>query len=242
MTVSKKIEQTIEHIPNGKAFSIMDLGFPDETWEAVRVKLGRMVAKGQLSKAGKGRYYKAEKSIFGAVPLTHEEYVKDLLYDETGNIRGYLTGYSIWNIMGLTSQIPGIIEIGINGRKGNLKRGMIGVRFIPQPNKITSGNIPLLQILDSLKFLNKIPDALPEQSFLRIKGIVADLSRHDQEMLISLAEKYPPRVRAIIGVIMDEIGMSDKVAGLYHSLNPLTKYNLGIGKSIIVDPEKWHIL
>ena len=242
MTISKQIEQTIERIPYGKAFTIADLGFPAETWEAVRLKLLRMVGQGKLNKAGKGRYFKAETSIFGDVPLSTEELVKDILYNEGGEIQGYLTGYSIWNAMGLTTQIPGVIEIGINGRKGNLKRGLMKVRFIPQSNPITKENVHLLQILDAIKFSKRIPDAMPGESLKRIKAFIANLSSGEQRELITLAEKYPPRVRALIGAIMEEFGLSGEVTGLFKSLNPLTTYKFGVGKPCIANPEKWHIL
>lgn len=108
MTISKKIEDRINLIADGTVFSIEDLGLPNDWWENIRVKLSRMVGKGLIQKLSKGRFYKPKKSVFGMLKPNLQEIVKDLIYDKNGKSTGYLTGYSVWNDMGLTTQIASI--------------------------------------------------------------------------------------------------------------------------------------
>jgi len=73
--------------------------------------------------------------------------VKDLL-EQNGKITGYLTGFSVYSQLGLTTQLSSIIQIGTNDVRKNITRGMYKIRFIKQPNKITKENVFMLCILD----------------------------------------------------------------------------------------------
>lgn len=116
MTVAQQIENRVNLIGDGTVFSIEDLGLPAEWWENIRVKLSRMVGKGLIQKLSKGRFYKPKKSVFGTLKPNLQEIVKDLIYDKDGKPIGYLTGYSIWNDMGLTTQVASVIMLGTNKR------------------------------------------------------------------------------------------------------------------------------
>lgn len=240
MLTSRLIEKRIEKIEPTKVFTIEDLDFPHEWWENVRVKLGRMVKQGLIDKVGRGKYYKPKLSVFGALGPDQSEIVKDLLYDN-GKISGYLTGYSIWGQMGLTSQIANIIVVGTSRRRDPMKRGIYKVRFIIQPNRITIENIPLLQILDSLKLIKQIPDTTIDKS---VEVLIHHISKLDEiklNILVKTALKYPPRVRALLGAILDTIG-NDKLAfNLKNSLNPTTTYAIGVSPSLLKDLQNWNI-
>lgn len=240
MSTSRLIEKRIEKIEPTKVFTIEDLDFPHEWWENVRVKLGRMVKQGLIDKVGRGKYYKPKLSVFGAIGPDQSEIVKDLLYDN-GKISGYLTGYSIWGQMGLTSQISNIIVVGTSRRRDPMKRGIYKVRFIIQPNRITIENIHLLQILDSLKLIKQIPDTTIDKS---VEVLIHHISKLDEiklNMLVKTALKYPPRVRALLGAILDTIG-NDKLAfNLKNSLNPTTTYAIGVSPSLLKNLQNWNI-
>jgi len=80
------------------------------------------VKSGKLSKLSKGKYYKPENSSFGNLQPKQAEIVKDLLEDG-GKIVGYLTGYSIYNQLVLTTQVSNTIQIGKNQLRPAFKRG-----------------------------------------------------------------------------------------------------------------------
>lgn len=242
MTISKKIEDRINLIADGTVFSIEDLGLPNDWWENIRVKLSRMVAKEIIHKLSKGRFYKPKRTVLGMLKPNLQEIVKDLIYDKNGKSTGYLTGYSVWNDMGLTTQIASIIMIGSNKRRNPTKRGMYAIKFVFQPIAITKENIPLLQILDTIKYIKNIPDTNVAQSILTLKSLICKLQEDEIKKLLKLSAKYPPRVKAMLGAILDDVGYENITSYLNLSLNPGTKYRFGLEKSNgLLNKEKWNI-
>src|SRR5690606_15909855 len=104
-----------------------------------------------------GKFYKPEVSIFGELQPEQAQVVKDLL-ESNGKVTGYLTGFSIFSQLGLTTQISNVIQIGRNDIRPMLTRGRYTISFVKQKNVITKNNIPLLQILDAIRYIKKIPD------------------------------------------------------------------------------------
>lgn len=242
MTAARQIETRVNSIAIDKVFSIADLGFPSDWWENIRVKLSRMAAKGTIKKLRKGRYYRPRKSVFGIVPPPPDAYIKDLLVNNSGKTTGYLTGYAVWNKMGLTTQISNIIEIATNKRRNPMKRGEHTIRFTVQPNRITKTNIPLLQILDAIKSIKNIPDSNTGDSVARIKSLISNIDTFKYRNLVSLAAAYPPRVSALVGAILDEFGHNESAAQARMRLNPSTIYNYGnISEELLPNKSKWNI-
>lgn len=240
MVASQLIENKIAGIEPTKVFTIEDLGFPHDWWENVRVKLGRMARSGLIEKVGRGRYYKPKTSVFGNIGPTPSEIVKDLMYDN-GILSGYITGYTVWNQMGLTSQISNVIIIGTSRRRDSLKRGHCKVRFIMQPNKISPYSIPLLQILDSLKLIKQIPDTTVGNSIRILKKHISELDDKGLSTLVKLSKKYPPRVRAMLGAILESSGKEEYIAELKQSLNPTSTYSIGLNDSSDFNLDNWNI-
>lgn len=199
-----------------------------------------MVQKGILAKVGRGKYYKPKPSIFGNIGPDTSEIVKDLLYDD-GILTGYVTNYTIWNSLGLTTQISNTIVIGTTRRHDPVTRHQYKVRYIAQPNNITMDNIYLLQLLDALKFIKKIPDTTIDISVQKLGDIITKLKTEQFEEIIKLSMKYPPRVRALLGAILEshEINFFEKT--LKSSLNPGTSYRLGIIETSLKNRQNWNI-
>ena len=227
MTAAQQIVKNVESLGTDRVFSIADLGLPAEWWENIRVKLSRMVKSGTLVKIAPGKYYRPRISILGPVPPSTENLIRDILYRD-GNIEGYLTTYSVWDSMGLTTQFSSTVVIGLNYRKDTINRDGRVVQFILQPNRITTETIPLLQILDSIKFIKSIPDTSIANSVERLSEIIRTFDDSQVKLLIELAMKYPPRVRALLGAILDKNGIDAQTSPLHKSLNPLTEYRIGI--------------
>ena len=232
MLQSKAIEQAVNSFRTDYVFTYRDLGLPPESSANVIRKLNRMADKGVIQRLSKGRFYKPKQTIFGKLKPSQEEVVKDLL-EKDGKIIGYLTGISIFGQLGLTTQISNIIEIGVKGKKNNTRRGMYSIRFVQQANLITRNNIPLLQLLDSIKSIKRIPDTTPDSSYNRIKAIVKSLDEKNLDLMIKLAMKYNPMTRAIAGAIIEDLYGEDKARSLRDTLNPITIYKVGLTKTVL---------
>ncbi len=241
MKISEYIASTIDRLPKGYVFTYSDFDAEANKKEAVIKALNRLVESGKITKLSKGKYYKPESTPFGNLQPNQRQVVKDLLED--GNkIIGYLTGYSIYNKLGLTSQVSNIIQIGKNEIRPKFKRERYAISFIKQKNTITKENIPLLQILDAIRYIKKIPDASIEYSCKRLLVILKSLTGKDKSKIVRLALKYPPATRALLGALLDELQQTLLTEQLYKTLNPITKYKISGVNKVLGTTEKWNIV
>ncbi len=240
MKTTEYIAITINRFPKGYVFTYDDFISKVNERQAVIKALNRMAASGKIAKLSKGKYYKPESTPFGDILPSQKQVVKDLL-EENGKPVGYLTGYSIYNKLGLTTQVSNTIQIGKNDIRPNFKRERYTIAFIKQKNTITKESIPLLQILDAIRYIKKIPDSNTRSSCLRFLEIVKGLNEKEISILIRSAMKYPPATRALLGAILDE-NKTTYTDILYNSLNPITKYKLTGASTVLSATEKWNIL
>lgn len=131
----------LDRLPVGYVFTYNDFDVPVSNKEAVIKALNRLVSKGKINKISKGKFYKPEKSVFGELLPAQTQVVKDLL-EENGKIVGYLTGLSVFNTFGLTTQVSNTIQIGKNNVRPSFKRERYSIGFIKQLNLINRENIP----------------------------------------------------------------------------------------------------
>ncbi len=241
MKITDYISFKIDRFPKGYVFTYADFTAEVNQKQAVIKALNRMVTAGKIAKLSKGKYYKPETTPFGNLLPDQTQVVKDLL-EENNRTVGYLTGYSIYNSLGLTTQINNTIQIGKNEIRPSFKRGQYTISFIKQKNTITKENTPLLQILDAIRNIKKIPDTTISKSSKRLSAILKNLSDSEKFTLVRLALKYSPSVRALLGTLLDSIQADDFATPLYNSLNPVTKYKLPGLKIIFPVADKWNIV
>lgn len=234
------ISFTIDRLPKGYVFTYADFITDVNRKEAVIKALNRMVGAGKIAKLSKGRFYKPEISPFGRLQPDQEQVVKDLL-SEVGKITGYLTGYSIFNLLGLTTQVSNTIQIGKNQIRPSFKRERYTISFVRQKNTITKENVPLLQILDTIRLIKKVPDATIESSCKRLLVILDSLSINEKSTVVRLALKYQPGTRALLGALLDEQNANSLSEPLYKSLNPITTYQFTGAEKVLLFAGKWNI-
>jgi hypothetical protein len=241
MKTTEYIGVTIDRLPKGYVFTYDDFTTEVNKKEAVIKALNRMVVSGKIAKLAKGKYYKPEQTVFGTLRPNEFQVVKDLLEDD-GKAIGYLTGYSIYNQLGLTTQVSNIIQIGRNEIRPMLKRERYTIKFIKQKNTITKENIPLLQFLDAIRYIKKIPDSSTSSVCLRLLLLLKKLSDKNLATLVRLSQKYPPATRALLGALLEELGILEFEEQLQKNLNPITKYKLSGVTKVLPSAEKWNII
>lgn len=240
MKTTEYIAESINRLPKGYVFTYADFVTEVNNKEAIIKALNRMAASGKIGKLAKGKFYKPESSSFGKLQPNQNQIVKDLL-ESDGKLIGYLTGYSIYNQLGLTTQISNTIQIGRNEMRPSLKRERYIISFIRQKNTITKDNIPLLQVLDAIRYIKKIPDSNPASACKRLLAIIKELSEKDKKTLARLALKYPPATRAILGALLEATGKKSLTETLYKSLNHFSIYKLSGVDKILIDAGKWNM-
>lgn len=200
--------------------------------------LRSLVMTGKICKAGKGRFYKPKQSIFGTLPPYEEWIVQDYLMDGK-RIIGYMTGQYAYSLLGLSTQISGVYTIGSNTYRRVITRGNVKIRFVLQPNTITRANIPLLQMLDALRFIRRIPACTPDEACATMRATIRKLPATERMLLASLAMKYTDYVRALVGAILDETDTN--TYSLSRSLNPGSTYKIGLTDNDLPNRKKWRI-
>jgi uncharacterized protein YciW len=242
MKIVDNIESQIDKIPNGQVFSYTNFDIEVARKDTIVKTLNNFVAKGKIAKLSKGKFYKPQVTEFGSLLPSSYQIVKDFI-EKDGKLIGYLTGYSVYNELLLTTQIANIIQIGTNQYRRPLKRGNYKISFVLQPNKITKANFRLLQILDAVRFVRSIPATTTDEACKRLIQIFKELTVEEQTKITNLALQYTDYVRALCGAIL-EMNNADKslLALLDKSLNGITTYKLDISSTILPTKTKWRII
>jgi len=225
----------------GYVFTYEDFYSEVDKVDGLTKVLSRLVSDGKIRRLSPGRFYKPVLSEFGELKPETYQVVKDLL-EQNDKIIGYLTGYSAYNKLGLTTQVSSIIQIGVNETKKGIKRGMYRIRFIKQQNKISKENIPQLRILDSVRNIKEIPDTTIDDSCKLLSELIKKMSESEQETLIRLAKKYNPATRALLGAIIEISIGTETAENIYKSLNPSSEYELKISEKVLPNKQKWNIV
>lgn len=241
MKTTEYVSFKIDRLPRGYVFTHEDFNGGVNKREAIIKALNRMASSGKIVKLSKGKYYKPEVTPFGELQPPQKQIVKDLLEDN-GKVTGYLTGYSVFNELGLTTQVSNTIQIGRNWVGPEITRGKYTIRFVRQKNTITVESVPLLQLLDVLRFIKKVPDTTPAQSVKRLQKLISNLSKDDLRTMVRLAQKYPPSTRALLGAIFDDSGITEYAQSLRASLNPITTYKIPDVSKVLPSANSWNIL
>ena len=241
MRTSAEILNIIDKFKEGYVFTYDELGFELKKTNAVIIALNRLIKEDKLRKLSKGKYYKPKLTEFGELKPDTYQVVKDLL-QKNGKVIGYLTGFSVFNSLFLTTQVSNTIQIGCNNEKKAIIRGMYKIRFSKQANRITKDNIPILQILDSIRFIKEIPDTDQNQSCKRFVEILKEFSSEKLNKLNKLVLEYNASTRALTGAIIDMLPTDNNTQTIFESLNPATTYNFSISEHILPTKKKWRIL
>lgn len=234
------IRNTIATFDFGFVFTPSDFPIDPRKQATVNRILNNMVAAGQIRRISKGRFYKPKMTEFGEQKPDTYQVVKDLL-EKNGEIIGYLTGYTVFNELGLTTQVPVVLQIGVVGEKKALRRDYYRITFVKQQNPITKDNIPLLQLLDCLRFFKNIPDSMPDERCRRLLVLLKGLSTKERGTIKRLSLKYTPQATALLGAMLETINPQEDTIEMFNALNPQTFYKLGISKTILPTQTKWNI-
>lgn len=241
MNISKEIRKKIVIFPDDYIFTVSDFEIESQNQSAVVKALNRMVKSGEISKLSKGKFYKPRKTQFGELRPSAYQIAKDYI-ERDGKLIGYITGYSAYNSLGLTTQISSYIQIGTNKSRRTVKRDKYTISFIMQQNTITKKNIEILRILDAIRFIREIPATTPNEACIRLKEIIKALNEEQKETLVKCSLKYTNYVRALCGAMLEDIGYdSNSLDCIRKSLNGVTNYYLPIYESVLPNKQNWRI-
>lgn len=240
MKVSQKIERGIRRIVSGTTFTYGELELEPEEYPAATKAIERLLKKGLINRASTGVFYKPRQTVFGDLKPAEEELLRPYLFDEDKRV-AYITGTALYNKMGLTTQVPKNIKVASRGTRIITRIGNIKVAPIKSYVEVTNENYKLLEILDVLKDFRIIPDLDKKMIIQFLLRKIKDLSDKKKAIMVRIALKYPPRVRAFLGALLDELKINKNLVFLKQSINPLSKYGYGIKKDQLSTIVNWNI-
>lgn len=232
MSIAKNIQNTVEAMPSGQIFGYQELPGYAKSPDAVIKAISRLVADKRLERFSKGKFYVPKRGLLGLRKPSDSELIRSVLYKD-GRLRGYVTGLSLYNQLGLTTQVPRTITLSYNGGRQEKEFGTIRIKTVVTRIPIQEKDVKLLQYLDALKDIKKIMGSDLNLSLKIIRKYILELSEREQGRLLKLAQSYySPQVRALVGLLFTSLKLSVP-SSLYRSLNPTTVYKLKL------DPSKW---
>ncbi len=241
MALAAEIRKRIKQLPEGKTFGYEDLCIAKENYTTAAKALERFRKEGLIKKVSKGVFYKPEQTVFGELKPDYSELLRPYLF-ENGKRVAYETGTSLYNRLGLTTQLAYRVKIASRSKRININSGALKADAVKSYAEVTDNNYEMLGLLDAFKDIKRIPDCPVSRAISRLSAIVKELNERQTELLIKYALNYPPRVRALLGAILEKNGISMKgLEKLKESLNPLTIIKLGINESDLPVKSKWHI-
>ena len=241
MALTIEISKRIKQIPEGKTFGYKNLRIAKEDYSTAAKALERMQKKGLIKKVSKGILYKPVQTVFGELKPDYSEVLRSYLF-ENGKRIAYETGTSLNNRMGLTTQMAFRIKIASRGNRININWGSLKADAVKSYAEVTDSNYEILGVLDAFKDIKRIPDCSVIEAVSRLRAIVKAYNDTKASYLVKYALFYPPRVRALVGAILESNG--SKLAALEklrESLNPLTTFKFGLSEHDLPNRSKWYI-
>jgi predicted transcriptional regulator of viral defense system len=235
--IASYIKNKIDRLEPGKIILFNDLIVPNNQRMAMAKVMSRLVQKGIINRLERGKYYKPRKTVFGILKPSEDEILKALLLKNNG----YLTGTGAFNQLGLTSQVTSTIVLAVQDFRPPKEVGGLKIKFRKTPIKVTDKNKTVLQLLDALRYIKKIPDSTVEEALKGIINQLQKLTSDEKNIMLQSALKYNPAIRALTGAIFELTCPMFSTDKLFRSLNPLSHYKIGISNDILPNKTKWKI-
>ncbi len=241
MSIAATIRNRIKRIPKGKTFGYADLHVAKADYVTTAKALERMQTKGELRKLAKGIFYVPEVSVFGELKPMDSEQLRPYLF-KNGKRIAYETGTSLYNQMGLTTQMAFKIKLACYQKRINLSRGALHVKTVKSYVPVTQENYEFLGILDSIKDIKRIPDCSTPDAIRFLSARLEKINPQQIKKIVRYALAYPPRVRALLGAILENNQQLGQLSTLKESLNPLTRIPLRLSETDLPNQAQWYII
>lgn len=190
---------------------------------AVAQALSRLTRQGNLERLSKGIYYSARKTAFG------KSYPNPGTIHKLASRRKTIfpSGIAAANLLGFTTQIASRGEVATSSL--SLPRKLVGnntVIHTRRPQAWVGLSDTDAALLDFLRGAGRMSELSPEKTIRQTLMLFSQEGR--SERLFKVADSEPPRVRAMLGAIAEELGKDPAVLRhLRASLNPFSRFDFG---------------
>ncbi|NQX81335.1 MAG: hypothetical protein HRT66_04995 [Flavobacteriaceae bacterium] len=239
VSVMRKIEKQLIKIRVGTTFKYQQLSIAPNEYGAATKAIERFISEGMIKRISTGVFYKPLQTVFGELIPNEDELLKSYLFKNNKRI-AYVTGISLYNKMGLTTQVSKSIKIACRDKRITISIGNIKGSPVKSYIDVTSNNFHLLGFLDALKDFKKIPNLDKKDGIIILTNILKGLDTNEIKLLIKSSLSYPPRVRAFLGALLEVLDI--ETINIKKSLNPLSEYNYTISEDLLSTVNNWNII
>lgn len=198
--------------------------FRDLPFAATAQALSRLCRSGEIERLSKGVYYRTRETAFGR-SRPNPSAIQEL----AGRRKAmFPSGLAAANLLGFTTQSATRGEIATSAM--SLPRKLVGsdaVVHTRRPESWTSLPAADAALLDFLRQGGKSSELSPADTIQRTTALLAEQGRF--ERLLKVADTEPPRVRALLGALGQQLGKSPTaLRRLRGTLNPFSRFDFGI--------------
>ena len=169
----------------------------DMVGNSLRPKLKELCDSGKLCRYEAGIYYLPGKmKVKGLTPISASAVARSKYVNRRGKVRGYYSGYTFANQIGLSLQVPYVQEIVTNEASAKVREIDIkGQKFIIRKPKaeVTEENVYTLQFLDFLCDIDMYLDGSSDNILDKLEKLIKD-ENITKELIDKYISLYPIRV------------------------------------------------
>lgn len=195
---------------------------------AVAQALSRLSRQGALQRLSKGIYYRPRQTVFGK-SRPNPAALRELLASKQ---KLFPAGLSASNLLGFTTQNPKRREIATAAR--SLPRKLLGpdtIVYTRRPIAWNQLSETEAALLDFLRNRGETSEFDAEETTTMLLELLSKKGRF--ENLLKAAATEPPRVRAMLGALGEQLGKNlKKLQALREDMNPLSRFDFGLLSSL----------
>ncbi len=241
-SIAYKVIRRIENKGPDTLWTFAD--FVDLPSISVAATLSRLSKSGTLERLRRGVYYFPKSTAFGKSRPDPEKVTEAIL--RINGTRAIKSGLSQFSRLGLTTQVSGALTLSADRRVAH--KNVMGIpvrvqhRHLAEQKQIKPEE---RSILDALRDIHRIPDALPDVVIERLRTLL-EQKKINFQRLARFAKAEPPRVRALLGALGDHLrfrsSADNKALGnLKKTLNGLSTYHISGLSAALPTAKNWGI-
>ncbi len=221
---SRVMASVRRRIENGGEALWRPQDFQEFSFMAVAQAFSRLKRSGVLERLSKGVYYRPRDTAFGK-SRPNPASIRNLAAKQKSL---YPAGLSAANLLGFTTQLAKQSEIATSSL--SLPRKLVGSDTLihtRRPEAWTGLPQEDTALLDFLRRRGRTSELSPEETVRRALKHFAQPERY--ERMLKIARSEPPRVRAMLGAIGEQLGRDPtQLRELRNSLNPYSRFDFGL--------------
>lgn len=222
---SRRAAETVRRRIDGGGERLWRLeDFCDLPFTAVAQALSRLARAGEIERLSKGTYYRGRQTAFGR-SRPNPSAIRQLAARKR---RLFPSGIAAANLLGFTTQSASRGELATSA--SSVPRKLVGpdaVVHTRRPEAWSRLSEMDAALLDFFRRAGRTSELSPEDTIRRTLMLLREEGRYLH--LADVADTEPPRVRALLGALGEQLGGHPKaVSHLRESLNPLSRFAFGL--------------